>query len=297
LKKWPKAKWVEYESIARDNERAGAMLAFGQAVNIHPQFDKAKVILSLDCDFLGADYPTPLATKLFSKNRHVDSEEDLEKISRLYVVESQFSLTGANAEHRLRMRGADVQKFATDLAAALSAPPSGNDKRAKFLGALAKDLKAAGKEALVVAGPRQPAIVHALAHQINQTLGAVTVTFTKAAAADRVESGVDALKTLTGEMTGGQVSTLIILGGNPAYTAPADLQFGAALAKVTNSIHLGAEDDETAAAAKWHLPEAHYLEAWGDARSIEDRGALLWNTSATLRPPAADPRFRSLPPI
>src|SRR6478672_1764035 len=214
LKKWPKAKWVEYESIARDNERAGAMLAFGQAVNVHPQFDKAKVILSLDYDFLGTDYPTPLATKLFSKNRHVDSEEDLEKISRLYVVESQFSLTGANAEHRLRMQGGAVQKFAADLVAALSAVPAGNDRRAKFLAALAKDLKAAGKEALVVAGPRQPAIVHALAHQINQALGAAgeTVTFTKPATTDRVESGVDALKTLTGEMTGGQVSTLIILG-------------------------------------------------------------------------------------
>ena len=172
MKKWPKAKWVEYESISRENERAGAMLAFGQAVNVHPQFDKAKVILSLDYDFLGTDYPTPLATKLFSKNRHVDSEEDLDKISRLYVVESQFSLTGANAEHRLRMRGGDVQQFAADLVAALSAPPAGNDKRAKFLAALAKDLKAAGKEALVVAGPRQPAVVHALAHQINQTLGA-----------------------------------------------------------------------------------------------------------------------------
>jgi MoCo/4Fe-4S cofactor protein with predicted Tat translocation signal len=269
LKKWPKAKWVEYESIARDNERAGAMLAFGQAVNVHPQFDKAKVILSLDYDFLGADWPTPLATKLFSKNRHVDSEADLEKISRLYVVESQFSLTGANAEHRLRMQGGDVQKFAMDLVAALSAPPAGNDKRTRFLAALAKDLKAAGKEALVVAGPRQPAIVHALAHQINQTLGAATVTYTKASTTDRVDSGVDALKTLTGEMTGGQVSTLIILGGNPAYAAPADLQFGAALAKVANSIYLGAEDDETAAAAKWHLPEAHYLEAWGDAQSTD----------------------------
>ncbi|HSP69409.1 MAG TPA: TAT-variant-translocated molybdopterin oxidoreductase, partial [Bryobacteraceae bacterium] len=115
LKKFPKAKWVEYESIARDNERAGAMLAFGQAVEVHPQFDKARVILSLDYDFLGTDFPTPLATKLFSKNRHVDSEEDLEKISRLYVVESQFSLTGANAEHRLRMRGGDVAPFAADL--------------------------------------------------------------------------------------------------------------------------------------------------------------------------------------
>jgi MoCo/4Fe-4S cofactor protein with predicted Tat translocation signal len=271
LKKWPRAKWVEYESVARDNERAGAMMAFGQAVNVHPQFDKAKVILSLDFDFLGTDWPTPLATKLFSKNRHVESEEDLDKISRLYVIESQFSLTGANAEHRLRMRGADVQQFAADLLAALGAPPSGSDKRAKFLAALAKDLKATGKDALVVAGPRQPAIVHALAHQINQTLGAAgsTVTYTKAATTDRVDSGVDALKTLAGEMSAGQVSTLIILGANPAYTAPADLQFTTALSRVMNSIHLGAEDDETAAAAKWHLPESHYLEAWGDAQSTD----------------------------
>jgi MoCo/4Fe-4S cofactor protein with predicted Tat translocation signal len=272
LKKWPNAKWVEYESIARDNERAGAMMAFGQAVDVHPQFDKAKVILSLDYDFLGNDWPTPLATKLFSKNRHVDSEEDLEKISRLYVVESQFSLTGANAEHRLRMRGGDVQQFATDLSAALNTAPAGNDRRAKFLAAAAKDLKAAGREALVVAGPRQPAVVHALAHQINQTLGAAgsTVIFTKSpTTTGRVESGVDALKTLTGEMSGGQVSTLVILGANPAYAAPADLQFGAALAKVANSIQLGPENDETAAAVKWHLPEAHFLEAWGDARSID----------------------------
>jgi MoCo/4Fe-4S cofactor protein with predicted Tat translocation signal len=285
LKKWPKAKWVEYESIARDNERAGAMLAFGQAVNVHPQFDKAKVILSLDCDFLGVDWPTPLATKLFSKNRRVESEEDLEKISRLYVVESQFSLTGANAEHRLRMRGGEVPQFAADLAAALSAPPAGNDKRGKFLAALAKDLKAAGKEALVVAGPRQPAVVHSLAHQMNQTLGGAgsTVTYTKASTADRVDAGVDAIKTLTGEMTGGQVSTLVILSGNPAYTAPADLQFAAALAKVANSIHLGPEDDETAAAAKWHLPEAHYLEAWSDAQSTDG--------TVAIQQPMIDPIF------
>jgi len=275
LKQWPKAKWVEYESVSRENERAGAMMAFGQAVNVHPQFDKAKVILSLDYDFLGTDYPTPLATKLFSKNRHVDSEADLEKISRLYVVESQFSLTGANAEHRLRWRGGDMGAFAVSVIQRLSGvgngAPDGVEKHTKFLAALVKDLNAAGKEALVVAGPRQPAIVHAVAHQLNQMLGSAgsTVIYTKATTTDRVDSGVEALKTLTGEMTGGQVSTLVILGGNPAYTAPADLQFGAALAKVANSIHLGAYDDETAAAAKWHLPEAHYLETWGDARSTD----------------------------
>src|SRR5207248_2271271 len=96
LKKYPKAKWIEYESIARDNERDGAMLAFGQPLTAHPQYDKARVILSLDHDFLGTDHPTPLATKLFSKGRRIESEEDMEKLSRLYVVESQFSLTGAH---------------------------------------------------------------------------------------------------------------------------------------------------------------------------------------------------------
>src|SRR5262249_31964082 len=132
-------------------------------------------------------------------------------------------------------------------------------------------LKAAGNAALVVAGPRQPASVHALAHLMNQTLGA-PVTYTKAP--DHADSGVDALKALVGEMSSGAVSTLVILGGNPAYTAPADLQFTAAMSKVANSIHLGADVDETASAAKWHVPEAHYLEAWGDTRAMDGTFAV-----------------------
>jgi molybdopterin-containing oxidoreductase family iron-sulfur binding subunit len=277
LRRFPRAKWIEYESVARDNERAGAVMAFGQALTVAPQYDKASVILSLDHDFLGLDYPSPLATKLFSKRRRVESEEDLEKVSRLYVAEARFSLTGANAEHRLRMKGAEVKQFALDVLAVLGgAAPSGEEKRAKFIAAVAKDLKAAGSQGLVVAGPRQPDAVHALAHAMNQTLGAIgtTVTFTRPPSAERVESGVDALRALAAEMNSGQVSTLVILGGNPAYTAPADLQFTTAMAKVANSIHLGADPDETAAAAKWHLPEAHYLETWGDTRAVDGTVAI-----------------------
>ena len=224
-----------------------------------------------------------LATKLFSKGRRVAGEEDLDKLNRLYAVESQFSLTGANAEHRLRMKGGEVRQFAIDLASALDSAPAGGDKRAKFLAAVAKDLKAAGAQALVVAGPRQPASVHALVHQINQTLGGLgtTVTFTKAT--DKSGSGVEALKALAGEMSSGQVSTLVILGGNPVYTAPADLQFVSALGKVANSIHLGADDDETAAAAHWHLPEAHYLESWGDASTADG--------VATIQQPIIEPLY------
>ncbi|MEO8104464.1 MAG: molybdopterin oxidoreductase [Betaproteobacteria bacterium] len=277
LAKYPAARWVEFDAVSRENERQGAMIAFGQALHALPQYDKARVVLSLDHDFLGLDTASPLATKLFSKRRRVEAEEDIERISRLYVVESQFSLTGANAEHRLRAKGGEVRQFASDLLAGLAAAPSaGNDKRSQFLAAVAKDLKAAGKEALVVAGPRQPAAVHALAHQINQALGAngSTVLFASAARPDRVDAGIEGLKTLTGAMNAGQVSTLVILGGNPVYAAPVDLPFIDALAKVANSIHLGMHVNETAEAAKWHLPEAHFLEAWGDARTASGVSAI-----------------------
>ncbi|MBV9400199.1 MAG: TAT-variant-translocated molybdopterin oxidoreductase [Bryobacterales bacterium] len=273
LKKFPKAKWVEYESFQRTNGPLGGEIAFGSPVSIQTNFDKAKVILALDSDFLGLDWTTPLPTKQFSSRRRVQSEEDLENINRLYSVESQFSITGVNADHRLRLAGSEMKQFAIDVAAALGALPglnvlnNGNDRRSKFLAAVVKDLKSAGKEGLVITSPRQPPIVHALAFLMNQTIGSLgnTITISKATSEDRVESGVDALKALAGQMNSGQVSTLVVLGGNPAYSAPADLQFPPAMAKVANSIHLGPDVNETAAAAKWHVPEAHFLESWGDA--------------------------------
>ena len=236
--------------------------------------------MALDHDFLGLDVPSPFFTWAFSKRRKVASEEDLDKMNRLYAIESQFSLTGANADHRLRMMGSDVRQFAMDLATALGAVPGlnvvnngGADKRAKFLAALVKDLKAAGGEALVTAGPRQPASVQAFAALINEKLGSTCVTYTKPVI-DKSSSGVDALKALAAEMSMGQVSTLVILGGNPVYSAPADLQFAVALSKVGTSIHLGAEDDETAAAATWHIPEAHFLESWGDEATSDGLAAI-----------------------
>ena len=135
LAKFPGKKWVEYETVSREMERAGTQAAFGQALDVQPSFDKARVIVALDADFLGLDATSPLPTKQFSKGRKVASEADLEKVNRLYAVESQFSLTGANADHRLRMKAGDVAQFATDLAASLNAVPGlnvvgGGDKRA-----------------------------------------------------------------------------------------------------------------------------------------------------------------------
>ena len=289
--KWPNAKWVEWEPVNDDAALEGSKLAFGQALTAHPQFDKAKVVLSLESDFLGVDASTVLPIKQFSKGRANVGEAHEAEMNRLYAVEASFTLTGAMADHRLRMRSSDVQAFAADLARQLGALPaglnvlnngSGAGKRDKFLKAVAKDLQAHAGECVVVAGRRQPAAVHALAAAINEKLGnfGKTVTFTKS---ESEGGSAAALKSLADEMSRGDVKTLVILGGNPVYAAPADLKFAEALKKGAVSVHLGLERDETAESATWHVPQAHYLETWGDGRAP--------NGSATIQQPMIEPLY------
>lgn len=285
LAKWPAAKWIEYEPLNDDNALEGAKLAFGQALAAHPNFEKAKVVVSLESDFLGLDAATVLPIKQFARARNVEDPHHSE-MNRLYAVESNFTLTGAMADHRLRMKSSEVLGFATDLARALGALPANlnvlnpSGRRQRFVAALAKDLKSHTAASLVIAGRRQPAAVHALAHLMNQALGNLgqTITFTKA---DADGASLAALTALAAEMSRGEVKTLVVLGGNPAYSAPADLQFEANLKKVPVSIHLGAEQDETAHAAKWHVPEAHYLETWSDGRAP--------NGAVTIQQPMIEP--------
>ena len=275
LSRFPRAKWIEYEPISEDQVLAGAELAFGRFVRPLYHFDKADVILSLDCDFLALDSPTVAYTRDFSGRRHVASEKDT--MNRLYVVESQFSVTGAMADHRLRLRGGEIEEFAADLARALGLLPAGlnvlnNDPRRKWLAALARDLKKNAGRSLVVAGPRQPASVHAAAHWINHALGNSGKTVTYMETQHRPQ--LPALKELAADMAAGHVDTLVILGGNPAYDAPADFEFSAAIKKVPTTIHLGVERSETGVLAQWHLPEAHYLESWGDARALDGTASI-----------------------
>ncbi len=290
LAKYPKAKWVEYNALSHDESGAGAQLAFGQPVITRIKFDKPDVIVSLDDDFLGLDTPTVLPMKEFSRRRRVSSAKD--EMNRLYVIESQYSVTGAMADHRLRMRSSEIRGFVADLAAELKVGGNelkvvgGNrgEKRAKWIAALAKDLNEHKGKSLVVAGPRQPAAVHAMVHLLNDALGNVgqAVTYWESST-DQFHPQLEALKGLAGEMSRGQVSTLVILGANPAYTAPADLDFAANLKKVAASVYLGLDVDETAAACKWSLPEAHYLESWGDAAAPDG--------TATVQQPLIQPLY------
>ena len=225
LAAYPEAKWVQYDPLNRDNARAGAQLAFGQYVETRYSLDKADTILSLDGDFLSSGFPGFLGyARQFSSRRNPELKE---KMSRFYMVESTPTNTGGKADHRLPVRASEVEQVARAIAAGLGVG-SGTAKpeQQKFVAALVKDLQAHKGAAVVIPGDNQPPAVHALAHAMNQALGAVgtTVFYTDPVEA-KPQDQTAALKELVGDMNAGKVDLLLIVGGNPVYDAPADLKF------------------------------------------------------------------------
>jgi MoCo/4Fe-4S cofactor protein with predicted Tat translocation signal len=275
----PKAKWFIYEPMDSDCHREAATLAFGKPVKPYLRLDQAKRIVALDCDFLGTDEESLRHIRDFARGRKIQSPdkaqgEDL--INRLYVVESLMTLTGANADHRLQLPPSAVAPLAAalaaelipqgggELAAALKAmgKPAGVDP--KWISECAKDLRDHAGRCIVLAGQRQPPAVHALAHAMNAALGNLgkTVLFHEAPAPQEGSIG-DLAKALNS----GEVSTLVVLDGNPVYDAPVELDWAATQRKAKLVVRLGHYEDETFGPSDWSIPELHYLESWGDART------------------------------
>jgi molybdopterin-containing oxidoreductase family iron-sulfur binding subunit len=204
-----------------------------------------------------------------------------DELNRLYVVEPSLTLTGANADHRLTIKARDVYGFAAALAAALGvsgAPdaPTLSDDAGRWIPALVDDLRAHHGRAVVVAGDHQPAAVHALARAINDAIGGTgtTVIYTAPVVASP-RDGVASLRELVTDMNAGAVQVVLIVGSNPVFTAPVDLDFLTALKKVPTRFHLGQQNDETGEQCHWHVPEAHYLESWGDVRAVDGTVSLI----------------------
>jgi Fe-S-cluster-containing dehydrogenase component len=280
--RFPKARVHTWSPISDSNAREGARIAFGEPLTTLYSYDRAKVILALDSDFLQTETGSVRATKMFAAGRRLRSSKDA--MSRLYVVEPARTVTGMNADHRLRLPASDVERYAHALAIELGkqgvnladdvqrsvSKTSADGFPAPWIEKLAKDLAANRGRAIVVAGERQPASLHALVHAMNAALGAVGTALARSPAsdADELDAATD-MKALTDAMAGGQVEALVILGGNPVYDAPADLGFADKLAKVPFSVHASLFVDETSEKCTWHVPRAHAYESWGDQRALD----------------------------
>lgn len=283
-RKWPFAAWYVDEPLDDTLPRRAAIAAFKQPLAQLPRLERAKRILSLDADFLGTEPESWRMTRGFALSRALRQRKDIP--SRLYAVESLYTLTGANAEHRLRVPPTGVFPFACHLLAEvirLTGAARSPEQAAAFerfverLGATppfepgwlrecAKDLVVSAPDTLILAGQRQPLPVHVIALALNHHLGAVGKALELVPWA---EPPVGALPDLQKALEAGEVETLVILGGNPTYQAPASLDWSALARKAGTVIRWAPYEDETTALCQCQIPAAHFLEAWGDARTAD----------------------------
>lgn len=279
LSAFPQARWHSYEPLTSTNMSDGTRLAFGVDADVLYHFQQADVVLSLNSDFMAALPASLRYARDFSARRMVTDAASASRLNRLYAVESTPSVTGSVADEHLPLTTAGITALAYALAARLGvttgqAPAA--PVPARWLDALVADLQAHRGTSLIIAGDAQPPAVHALVHALNQSLGNVgrTLTYTAPVAANP-QNQLQSLGDLVSGMQAGQVELLLMLGGNPAYNAPADLAFGTQLLKVPFSVHLSLYDDETSAQSTWHVPAAHFLEAWGDARASDGTASII----------------------
>ncbi len=288
--RYPQAQWHQYQPVNRDNVHEGAVLASGSPAEPRYRYADARVVVALDADIVGT---MPGAVRHARDIAGARRSERASQMSRLYVAEGSPSLTGALADRRCVARTGDIGALVERLAARLGAsaapaddalPAAGDAAVQAWLDAAAADLAANRGRAIVVAGDRQPPAVHARVDAINRALGNIGTTIVRGEpVALAPHNHVASLRALVEAVARHEVTTLLILGGNPAYNAPRDLEFAAALRSVPWSAHLALYDDETSAACTWHVPAAHALEAWGDVRAFDG--------SVTIQQPCIAPLY------
>ena len=271
---WPKAKLVQYDPAV-----AGTALASGQSVQY--ALDDADVIVSLDADFLsGSSFP---GFHKLVREYALRRKDPAKGMNRLYAVESTPTTTGFKAEHRLGLRASEVPAFAAELAKSVGVPGvdapayAWTGEQQKFLAAVAKDLKAHGGKCVVIGGEQQVASVGALALAMNSALGNVGKTvFASAEPVNPLPSDQIAdMQGLVADLNAGKVDWLVILNANPVYSSPGDLNFADAFNKAKVVAHLGSHYDETGHLAHWHIPAAHFLESWSDARAYDGTVSIV----------------------
>ena len=276
LKRFPQARWHRWEAVNRDNSRRGTTLAFDEIVDVRYDLSAADVIVALDADFLGSWPGGVRYAREFARGRSLEGERT--HMSRLYAIESSPTLTGAKADHRLALTPDDIERLTLRLAAQFGLNVRRDDAPAglePWILALARDLDRVRGRSLVIAGEAASPAIHALAAWLNETLGNVgkTVEYIEPVEADAVVH-TESLAALVEDMRARKVSTLVIFGGNPVYDAPADLDFAGALRNVEVAFRHGLYDDETAHLCHWQIPDAHWLETWGDVRTFDGTATI-----------------------
>ncbi len=296
--KYPGMIWCEYEPLGPQETDKAIAASFGPGIRLIPKFERADVIVALDSEFLsGSEKGVGFAQGFFPRR---NPDQKGAPMNRLYVVENHYTGTGGLADHRYRCKASLIGEFASQLAGKVAdatgdgslvslveaSPKTAASFDDTWLTECARDLSANPGRGIVIAGEQQPAWVQSLVFAINQALGNNGATILGVDSGEKLSTSIS---DLAAAIKTGAVKTLFVLGGNPAYNAPADLDFSNLLKKVSQPVHLGLFEDETAKLCRWHVPAAHYLEAWGDVQAYDGTYSVvqpmilpLWNGTSEL---------------
>ncbi|MEM6328207.1 MAG: 4Fe-4S dicluster domain-containing protein, partial [Bacteroidota bacterium] len=286
---FPETRWITLYPQGDDPQALGTQLAFGRPLRPLLNFTEADVVVSFDADFLGAeDSNSGQNAREYMASRRVEvrTTSGRTPMSRMYAAESAYSGTGGMADHRLAMKAGEVSLFAAAVASALginTGAPSKDftEEESAVLDALVADVREASGRSVFVAGAAQPPSIHALCAALNAQFGTSVVQYIDTGA-EAVQPVGPQLREAVADMRAGRVGTLLMLGTNPVYTLPAELEFTEAMEAVPLTVHLGPWRDETAQRVDWHVPQAHYLESWGDGRSYDGTFTIVQPLIAPL---------------
>ncbi|MBX2926269.1 MAG: TAT-variant-translocated molybdopterin oxidoreductase [Saprospiraceae bacterium] len=286
--KYPNAQVVMYDPVSSAAILQANQNSFSQAVIPSYHFDKAKVIVSFDADFLGTWISPVEYASQYAQNRKVDPKNPT--MSRHIQVESHMSLTGSNADNRIMVKpseqGAAIVALYNELAtllgrARVSGPALDPAKVAKIKEA-ARELSGAQGSSLVVSGSNNTA-EQILVNAINDMLGnyGATISFNEASLQ---RQGIDKdVQTLIRDMNAGSVDALFVMdGANPAYDLPNSGAFRTGMGKVGLKVSLSGVPNETLLLCDYAAPGHHFLESWGDAEPKRGHYSLIQPVIAPL---------------
>ncbi|MBW0000258.1 MAG: TAT-variant-translocated molybdopterin oxidoreductase [Verrucomicrobia bacterium] len=282
----PEMKWHQWEPFSRWSIYRAGQLTTGQLAEPDYRLENADVIVTLDYDFLGIAPDRLRLAKAFTRRRRFD-RDDFRDPNTLFVAEPALTITGSVAQARLPSAAREIDWLARNLGARLQvcpAPAKAAEGSARdWLDAAVAALQGHPGRSLVLAGPGQHTETHALIHSINQKLGNLgqTITYRQVAAAEPVDHPAS-LRELVQDLATGAADSVLVLGGNPVFTAPADFKLGDKLGRARFSLYAGLYDDETAACCRWHVPERHFLEGWSDTRAVQGESSIVQPLIAPL---------------
>jgi molybdopterin-containing oxidoreductase family iron-sulfur binding subunit len=280
-KLYPAMKWYQWEPVGH-GRRMGTQMAFGQFLNPVYKFDQAAVVLSIDGNFLGNGPGGVKYARDFASRRVV--RNGVRTQNRYYAVETTPLSTGAKSDHRQALKPSEIVPFVRALAASVGGGSAANSPgNAGFFQAVVKDLQANKGKSIVIAGEDQSPEVHAVVHYINQVLGnnGSTVVLTQSLEVKPTDQWAD-LRSLVQDLQSNQVDLLLILGGNPAFSAPPEWNLRGAIQMAKTRVHLTANEDETTEVCQWNIPEAHTFEAWSDAPAFDGTMTIVQPLIAPL---------------